>query len=346
MMIAMPLHEALFQGAISLEYGQGYVKPWRLPFREWGLFPSPGNDLVNRAGNPSGVRLRFATTSSAVRLSFLPLGPLNAAVLRDAFVFDATIDGALVASGRAQPGASSVELGPLPAGDKVVECWLPPDTPVALTAVELAEGATWAVPPDPRPRWVTYGSSLTHCVRAHGGARIWSAIVARRHGLHLTSLGYGGQCHLDPLVGMVIRDLPADLITLKLGINCVSGSLNARTFPSAVLGLVRLIREKHPTTPMTLISPIAYPPNETTPNKVDYTIHAMREAIADMHHRLVAAGDRHLYYVNGLEVFGLDLIATYSTDQCHPNADGIEVMAEHFDGAVMRPLLARLSRTA
>jgi hypothetical protein len=345
-MTELPLHEALFQGAISLEYGQGYVKPWRLPFRQLGLFPSPGNDLVMRSACPSGVRLRLATTSTVVRLSFQPLGALNAAVLRDAFVFDATIDGALVASGRAAPGATSVELGPLPGGEKVVEVWLPPDTPVALTAVALAAGASWTVPVDTRPRWVTYGSSLTHCVRAHGGARIWSAIVARRHGLHLTSLGYGGQCHQDPLIGMMIRDLPADLITLKLGINSVSGSLNARTYPSAIVGLVRIIREKHPTTPMTLVSPIGYPPNETTPNKVDYTISAMREAMADVHQRLVAAGDRHLYYVNGLEVFSLAQIAQYATDQCHPNADGIELMAEQFDRAVMRPLLGRLNRTA
>ena len=33
---------------------------------------------------------------------------------------------------------------------------------------------------------------------------------ARTHNLDLTCLGYGGQCHLDPIVASMIRDLPAD----------------------------------------------------------------------------------------------------------------------------------------
>ena len=50
-------------------------------------------------------------------------------------------------------------------------------------------------------------------------------------------------------------------------------------------------------------------------------------------------GDRNLIYVNGLEVFDLDLIARYTEDQCHPNADGIEIQADNFDHAVMGRLM-------
>ena len=192
---------------------------------------------------------------------------------------------------------------------------------------------------DNRLRWVTYGSSLTHCVRAHSPARTWPAIVARRRGLHLTSLGFGGQCHLDAMVGMVIRDLPADLITLKLGINTIGGTLGARTYPSAIVGLVQIIREKHPDTPVALVSPMGYPPHETAPNVVNYTIGGMRRDMEAVHRRLVALGDKNLIYVNGLDVFNLELIDRYAEDQCHPDADGIEVQAENFDRAVMERLI-------
>ena len=175
-------------------------------------------------------------------------------------------------------------------------------------------------------------------MRAHSPARTWPALVARKHHLNLTCLGFGGQCHLEPMIGRMIRDLPADLITLKLGINCISGSLGPRTFPAAVLGLVALIREKHPQTPLALISPIGYPPHETTPNVVGYTIGQMRRDIQDVGQRLVEAGDPQLFYVDGSEVFDTDLIAQYATDECHPNGDGIEVMAENFDRAVMSKL--------
>ena len=336
----VPVTPALFEGAISVEAGPGWHKPWRLPHERLHLFPSPDGGLRLRAEMASGVRLRFASSTRNVLVTFLPLPPVMPACLRDVYRFDVTVNGQRVGTGEARAGDEQVPIAGLPAGEKALELWLPPDSPIAVRALRIDDGATFRRVADPRPRWVTYGSSLTHCVRAHGSARTWPALVAGRRGLNLTCLGYGGQCHLEPMIGLMIRDLPADLITLKLGINCVGGTLGARTFPSAVIGLVRIIREKHPVTPLALVSPIAYPPNETAPNVVGYTIGAMRRALEAVHRALVQDGDRNLRYVNGLEVFDAALIARYSVDQCHPNADGIEVMAENFDRAVMAPLLA------
>ena len=144
---------------------------------------------------------------------------------------------------------------------------------------------------------------------------------------------------MDAQVGMWIAECPADMITLKLGINCIGGSLSARTFPAAVLTLVRIVRAAHPQVPIGLISPIGFPPHETEPNAVGYTIEGMRSDIADVHARLVAMGDERLYHFNGLEVFDLDLIGRHTEDQCHPDANGIEIMAENFDRVVMEPML-------
>ena len=165
--------------------------------------------------------------------------------------------------------------------------------------------------------------------------------MARRFDLNLLSLGFGGDCHLDPMVAMLIRDLPADYISLKLGINTVGGTVAARTYPALVTAAVQIIREKHPHTPLALISPIGYPPNETKPNVVGYTIEGMRRDMEAVQRRFVARGDMRLYYVNGLDLFGLDDIATYTQDQCHPNAEGIDLQAERFCDKVMPLLLGR-----
>jgi len=332
------LNDDFFEGAISVEHSDGCLKPWRLPCDRLRFFPSPGEALLARAEAASGVRLRFETDSSSLRLRFLPLPAVPPACDRSEFHIDVTIEGELVASAPAPPGSQEVYVEGLPAGIKILEVWLTPEAPIAIRSLEVDDGATCSVVPDERPRWITYGSSLTHCVRAHSPSRTWPAIVARKRQLNLTCLGFGGNCQLDPMVGMMIRDLPADLITLKLGINCISGALNARTFPAAVMGLVSIIREKHPQTPIALISPIGYPPRGTEPNAVGYTIGGMRKDIEDVHQRLVEAGDRHIIYVNGLDVFNTDLIAQYTTDQCHPDGDGIELMAENFDRAVMANL--------
>jgi len=212
---------------------------------------------------------------------------------------------------------------------------------VTIYELKANDGAACRVVPDPRPKWVTYGSSITHCVRSLSPARTWPAAVARARGLNLTCLGYGGQAHLETLAAMMIRDLPADLITLKLGINTINGSLNQRTFYPAVTGMVRLIREKHPATPIVLISPITYPPNEIIPNVVGMTMQLMRAEIERAYHNLIELGDQHLYHLNGLELFDEALLDRYSDDQCHPKGEGQLVMAERFIERVLDRLPER-----
>ena len=184
-MHTIPLADDLFQGHVELERGDGWVKPWRLPHARRALFPSPEEALMARAESASGVRLRFSTAASQLRLGFLPLPMSAPAEGRDGFHFDATIDGELIASAAAPPGSVEAVFEELPAGDKVVELWLSQEIPVHLTGLEA--DAPCAPATDDRPRWVTYGSSLTHCVRAHSPARTWPAIVARRRGLHPVS---------------------------------------------------------------------------------------------------------------------------------------------------------------
>ena len=138
---------------------------------------------------------------------------------------------------------------------------------VVVKSLKINSDAEISKVTDDRLKWTTYGSSITHCVRAHSPALTWPAVVARKHALNLTALGYGGQCHVDPMIAIMIRDIPADLITLKLGINVQgAGSLNPRTFKSAVIGMIKIIREKQPKTPIGIISPIISPPRENLKN--------------------------------------------------------------------------------
>ncbi|MDH7570684.1 MAG: hypothetical protein QHJ73_13965, partial [Armatimonadota bacterium] len=47
-----------FCGAVSFEQRDDWVKPWRLPFHQARLFPSPDEGLLARAEMPAGVRVR------------------------------------------------------------------------------------------------------------------------------------------------------------------------------------------------------------------------------------------------------------------------------------------------
>ncbi len=324
-----------FAGAVSFERAEGGLRPWRLPVSERGLFPSPDEGLLARAEMPAGVRLRFETEARALGL--------RCAARNEKRLFDLTLGPKLLATAALDENATDVLFENLPAGRKVVELWLPQRKLAVVRRLLLPAGATARPAPDRRPKWVAYGSSITHCGEAHSPARTWPATIARAMDWNLTCLGYGGQCHLDPMVARMIRDLPADFISLKLGINVMgSGSLNRRSFRPAVIGLVKIIREKHPRTPLAVVSPIISPPRETTPNAVGMTLTLMREQVQDAVARLVAAGDRRIFYVSGLDLFGPGETG-YLPDHLHPNGDGYELLGRNFVRQVARKL-ARMAR--
>ena len=111
-----------------------------------------------------------------------------------------------------------------------------------------------------------HGSSISHGAGAASALGTWPVVAARAAGLDLVNLGFSGNAVLDPFVARAIRDQPADVITLKLGINVVNhDAIHLRAFAPAVHGFLDTVREGHPTTPLVVVSPLLCPLVETTP---------------------------------------------------------------------------------
>lgn len=332
------LTEAYFNGAISVERTEKGLHPWRLPHTRRHLFPSPDDNLMDKAARPSGVRLRMETNAEQVTLTFAPLAEAPEVAI-GGHVFDAVIDNEIVQSVPCGKGCERAVFDQCGSGLRVLEVWLPPGARVWVRSLEISDSAAVRPMPDRRPLWVTWGSSLTHCTRAHSAARVWPATVARRYDLNLVNLGFAGQCHLDPMVAMLIRDLPARYISMKLGINALGANVGPRTYAALVTAAVAIVREKHPHTPLALISPMASPPREATQSNTGLTLEAMRVQMKAVHTALTGAGDLNLYYISGKDFFGEEDIHRYAAeDLLHPNGDGIDLQADRFCDLVM-PLL-------
>jgi lysophospholipase L1-like esterase len=306
-----------WSGAISTEVSNGSVTPWRIPHTEKALFDV---ELAIRAAMPAGVRLSFRSNTTAI------IGQCNSIDERSGI--DLVVNGKLIATADTA-NQTSFQFGNLGTDMKDIELWMPQFGSIRVDSLMLDDNAETTPPAkSSAPKWITYGSSITHCRTADSPTRTWPAIVAHTRGYDLTCLGFGGQCHLDPMIARVIRDREADLISLCVGINIHSGSLNQRTFGPGIIGFVQIIREKHPTTPIALISPIFSPDREDTPNVVGFTLKQMRSEVAGAAEILTKQGDQNIHYINGLDVFGSDY-AHLLPDNLHPNNEGYGIMAEN-----------------
>ena len=314
-----------WKGTVSLEKNNGSVTPWRIPYKDKDIFPD--EELHFEASKTSGIRLMLKTDSKTIKLSGKLIGKSDTAAPPGCQV-DLCIDNKIIQT-QIFDKNNEILFTDLPAGNNVIEFWFSPSRPIILHGVEIDDNASLEYGDDKRLKWITYGSSITLCVRAVSPAMTWPAIVARNMDLDLTSLSYGGQCKLDPMIARMIRDMDADFISLKLGINIYASDLSPRTFLAAVIGTIATIREKHENTPLVVCSPIYCPPRENTPSKLGNTMENMRVSVKQAVESFQKRGDKNIYYIDGLKIFGSEL-AAHLPDKMHPDAEGMEFMAKNF----------------
>ncbi|MCW2915705.1 MAG: lipase [Actinomycetia bacterium] len=375
-MIEIPLLDGPVQisGALELERTTAGLRPRRLPGWARPQLPSDFCDMV--VAQPSGVRLEFGTAATRLELDVLITKTrfADAPAVQPAGAFDLVADGTALTrlpvpdgnvlvmdterGGRLIPGApSTVRFGPLPAGVKELEIWLPHACQVELIALRADAPVRAPRRPD-RPRWVHHGSSISHCGEAAGPLGTWPVVAARLAGADVLNLGLAGNAMVDQFTARTIRDQSADLISLKLGINVVNGdTMRPRTFAPAVHGFLDTVRDGHPRTPMMLISPIACPTAEHRPGPTPscwangvlsfraigtpaadaLTLTVVREILQNIVER---RSDPYLHYLDGRELFGETDVADLP-DGLHPNAAGYQRMGERF-----APFIGLHARTA
>lgn len=313
--------DVAWRGVVSLEICSDGVQPWRVPYERRNLF---ARDLLYRARMPSGVRLVLRTDSRRIVVDVLAedgSSPL-----------DVVVDG-LVHRCPSTDGPVTVDL---PGGMSEVEVWLPQFGDVRVRRLTLEEGTRCEPVPSAGLRWTAHGSSITQCRQAPGPVETWPALVARRLGLDLLNLGYGGQCLLDPMVAELVRDTPADVVTLCLGINVFGQATHdQRSLLPALLDFVATVRQGHPATPIIVISPLATRVPVDERNAVGMTLDDVRSHVARAVHLLVAAGDDDLHLVDGHHLLGPDDVG-YLVDRVHPGGSGYALVADR-----VAPLLRR-----
>ncbi|GAA1467947.1 GDSL-type esterase/lipase family protein [Nocardiopsis exhalans] len=357
-----PITLELLRGAVEVEETERGFLPHRLPARARAQNTDP--QLAMAEAQPSGVRLLVRTRATSIELDTVPTKRVYTGLApRPDGVYDLLVDGRLTAQATV-PGGDTLTVdmatggfehrtGPvgtarftgLPNRVKDVEIWLPHNETTELVALR-ADAPVEPVPDRGRRVWLHHGSSISHGSDAANPTSVWPVVAAAREPVELVNLGLSGNALLDPFTARAMRDAPADLISVKVGINLVNADLmRMRAFTPAVHGFLDTIREGHPTTPLLVISPLLCPIHEDTPGPCSFDLEALRSgekkfrssgapeeraagkltltAIREELSRIVndrAAEDPHLGYLDGRELYGeADRAELPLPDELHPD---------------------------
>ena len=354
-------------GALGFEEdSDGWITPRRLP--DWTINQFADGAIDRFSKFPSGVRLRFTTSADEitlkVRVSRLVITGIADQVRPAAF--DLLINGAESQTQHAENGnilrltatAPSVFVETLEVGEidilkfsdlgsasKNIEIWLPTSAIVEIAEV-AATSEIKAAPVDTRKRWLHYGSSISQCIEADRPMDAWALRAAQLLNLNITNFGLAGQCQLDGFVARSMAELPADVITLKLGINIVNAdSMRERAFIPAVHNFLDILRENAPHTPIIIISAIWCPFHEEVPGPtmIDgatlfgkerpeefaagaLTLQRTRELLEEV---VAKRADKNIHFMDGLTLFGASDEGNLP-DRLHPNSAGYRLMADRF----------------
>ncbi|MEU6161559.1 GDSL-type esterase/lipase family protein [Streptomyces sp. NPDC047130] len=370
-LITTPVTAGLLRGALDVEHTAHGLLPHRLPARARRRIPD--DQLALAQAQPSGVRLAFRTRATLVELEVLPTKRAyrGAPAAPADGSYDLLVDGVLagrtgVPGGRVRtvdladgsvdvregaPGVARFEG--LPGRDKDVEIWLPHNEITELVALRT-DAPVEPAPDRGRRVWLHHGSSISHGSDAAHPTGTWPALAAAAAGVELINLGFSGSALLDPFTARAMRDTPADLISVKIGINVVNtDAMRLRAFVPAVHGFLDTLRDGHPDTPLLVVSPVFCPLHEDTPGPLAFdlsdgavgyratgdpaevaagrlTLKVIRRALA----RVVeerSAEDPHLFHLDGLDLFGeRDHAELPLPDDLHPCPEGHRRIAGNF----------------
>lgn len=378
--VTTPITAELLRGALDLEQTEHGVRPHRLPAR--ARAQCADGQLAMAEAQPSGVRLVFRTGATVIELDALRTKTAyQGAPPRPDGVYDLLVDGRLagqesvtggnvllvdMTAGTAEtrPGpVGTVRFAGLPESVKDVEIWLPYNETTELVALRT-DAPVGPAPDRGRKVWLHHGSSISQGSDAASPTTTWPARAASLGGVELINLGLGGSALLDPFTARAMRDTPADLISVKIGINLVNTDLmRLRAFTPAVHGFLDTVREGHPTVPLLVVSPVLCPIHEDTPgpSAPDFsnlgegrlqfkaagdpaeraagklTLNIIREALSSLVEQR-SADDPNLYYLDGRSLYGRqDFAELPLPDQLHPDAATHCRMGDRFAALAFAP---------
>ena len=207
---------------------------------------------------------------------------------------------------------------PLYNGVSSVEIGVPKDAPLKKADERPAER---------KKPIVFYGTSITQGGCASRPGMVHTAILGRKFDRPVINLGFSGNGTLDLSMAELLGELDAAVYVIDCLPNLDGTQVAERTVP-----FIQALRKHRPHTPVLLVEDRSYANSPFLPTLSERN-RTSREALKRAFDSLIAAGDKHLYYLPGDKLIGDDGEGT--VDGSHPTDLGFMRQAETFAACLM-----------
>jgi hypothetical protein len=180
---------------------------------------------------------------------------------------------------------------------------------------------------------IFYGSSIVHGTAATRPGYIYPAIISRELNIDFRNIGFSGQAKGEKALAKWMSELPMSVFVCDYDHNAPTVEhLEATHYP-----LYEAIREKNPDVPYIMVTR----PDYWTLINDQETILKRRDVIMSSYLKARAAGDKNVYFIDGLSFNVAPHKYEMSVDGVHPNDAGFIRMADGI-GTVIRHALEKI----
>lgn len=164
---------------------------------------------------------------------------------------------------------------------------------------------------------VFYGSSVTNGIGASDSSMDYPSQISRALDTAVVNLGFNGSCKGEPFMARCIADIP-EMSMFVMGYD------NNAPSPEELLErhepFYRIVRAARPNLPIIFFS------RPNTPHNEDGRKRAA--IVKRTYDRAVAAGDKLVWFVDGMDTMPDNDVNRFTVDGCHPNDEGYGYIAK------------------
>lgn len=180
---------------------------------------------------------------------------------------------------------------------------------------------------------VFYGSSIVHGTAASRPGCIYPAVLSRELNLDFRNLGFSGQAKGETALAQWMATLPMSVFVCDYDYNAPTPEhLESTHYP-----LYETIRERNPDLPYIMITR----PNYWTSPRAREDVLRRRDVVMRSYLRAREAGDKNVYFIDGMSFQTAPHTYELSVDGVHPNDAGFLRMADAI-GTVIRHILEKV----